>query len=108
MKFDGIQFRKTKNIVVLPAFDKNGSPIDYGDGAKPNYVRFGRVVKIGKPVPDNAVETNLTFANGCFRVFATPVDIEGHSLTNMAYGKDGRAYLCKDGECYVSAKLSGQ
>jgi len=93
MIFDGIKFRVNHNIVMLVP----------GDDC---YVRFGKVVKPGHPIPTGAEATKATWPDG-EAVIAVPVPVTGHSLSNMAYGADGRIYLAKDGYCYTGkARLS--
>lgn len=94
MIFDGIRFRINHNIVMMPQIS-----------GEPN-VRFGRVVKPGNPTPPKAEATKATWPDGA-AVIAVPIPVTGHSLTNMAYGADGRIYLGKDGYCYTAkARLS--
>lgn len=93
MRYKGYNFRRNKNIVMLKVMA----------GDSKNYVRFGRIVPQGKPVPPNA-EATMSVWHGPLRepVLAVPIELTGHSLTNMAYGADGRVYLAYDGWCYTA------
>ncbi len=103
MIFDGIRFHKNKNIVQMPIRDENNNLMPYAVDGKENYVIFGRVVKRGS-VPSGAYKTRYTWNDIGIYVYAKPIKISGHSLTNMAYGEDGKAYLMYKGNCYVSVK----
>ena len=106
MIFKGLHFRKSRTVVTLPNFD-------YATGEKfpyvkdPNYVYFGRVLKDqSKADPKLHPKTSYYKSNDPERKFlhADPIEDNGHSLTNMMYGADGRVYLAKDG-CVFTAVL---
>jgi hypothetical protein len=92
MIYKGIKFRHSQRIVGLPGSDV--------------YVQFGRVVLQDRAVPRHAVKTTRTWVASGAPVYATPIKLKGHSLTNMAYGEDGRTYLMLDGQCYTAARKS--
>lgn len=103
MKFDGMNFTRAPNVVILPMQDENGNKPAYlppGSGA---YVGFGRVTKLGAKKA-GAIKTSRHWTGGPQDgepVYATLVDGSGYSLTNMMYGKDGNVYLAYNGECYI-------
>ncbi len=97
MKFDGRNFRKSTKLAVIP------NP----DPAKPNFVHFGRIIREDQTYPTGCVKVpNMTWKSGTGKnpVMAMPIKITGHSLTNMAFGADGRVYLAFGGDVYISAK----
>ena len=98
MIFDGLKFRRNRNLVVINLLD-----FDYTDEYKEgnNYLRFGRIIDRNKPLPANAVCTKYTWTDTKEPVWAVPISLSGWSLTNMAYGKDGRTYLAYGGEVYT-------
>ena len=90
MIFKGIKFRKSRKVCTLPS---DGTP----------YTKFGRVVPTASTSRGGEfIKTEYTWSDGG-PVFATPVKLNGHSLTNMAYGQDGYMYLAKDGSCFVGS-----
>jgi hypothetical protein len=93
--FKGRTFFHCRNVVMMPDRDDSHN------------VYFGRVVPKGKDASavKGAVQTNYTWEaedenTERAPVFATPIELKGHSLTNMAYATDGYTYLAKDGKCY--------
>lgn len=101
MIFDGMKFRRMRNVVALPVRDDAGQLMPYVPAGRENYVYFG---KVASERDAGAVKTRYTYQEGT-PVFALPIEMTGHGLTNLAYGKDGRAYLMKDGWCYQTAPL---
>lgn len=97
MIFDGIKWRRSRTVVVLPADPTQD---------KPNHLRFGRICE---QMTKGSVKTDYKWKNGN-PVHAKPITPNGWSLTNMMYGKsevrDGivyvRAYLCRGGQCYTA------
>lgn len=92
--YDGMRFTRSRKCVTLPG---------------PRHaVLFGRVCKKDTP---NAVRTNAKWRggspyrdeaeNGEYPVYAIPVPEDGHSSTNVMYGKDGYIYLAYGGEVFV-------
>lgn len=92
MIFDGMRWTRSRKVVSLPQ--------DYWLGESKNYVTFGRVSFENAP---GAVKTNWKDESWepPRDVWATPIPCDGHSLTNLMYGKDGKAYLMLDGLIYV-------
>ena len=95
MKFDGINWRRSRTIVTLPQLHGGRN------------IMFGRICK---QLDKGAVETNWKYSNGN-PVFAKPITPNGWSLTNMMYGKDEirygevrvRAYLQFNGLVYTAS-----
>lgn len=81
MIFKGIKFRKNKNYVNMPdSWLKE-------NGYETNFLRFG---KIADKDVEGAVETKwfyMDWEKEKTPIFAVPVQCEGHSRTNMMYGK---------------------
>ena len=48
----------------------------------------------------NAVKTNYTWSETGEPVWAIPLELNGHSLTNIAYGTKGEVYLMFDGSLF--------
>ena len=106
MIFKGKKWRVCRSVVMLPE--------DYYDGDDKhdsNYIRFGRCVPLGKPIPKNAIKTRYKWQDESkTSVYAIPIKSTGYSLTNKMYGKreihDGlkyvRAYLALNGKCYTA------
>lgn len=108
MKFDGINFRRAKSLIILPQ--------RFFMGDAKNYVAFGKRVsgeleaKYNNSVGlDNSVVLKIkageyTRKNGtpAPEFYAIPVRLTGHSLTNLAYGANGRMYLAYDGLVYTA------
>ena len=98
MKFKGIRFTLARKVVELPREM-------FKDAHNFQYIRFGRWVPEGTK---GAVRTNYTyidrFSDTRKPVWAVPVEIEGWSLTNMAYGSDGQMYLKFDGTCFTAPR----
>lgn len=95
MIFDGLKFRRTNKVVTLPhaLWEKKGDT---------RYVVFGRVAK--DPNDPKAVATNwYRRIDTGTRVIvkAIPIKSDGHSRTNMMYGKDGYTYLFIKGQVYI-------
>lgn len=88
MLYKGYSFRVARSVVMLPP-----DPNDL----KNNYVKFGRICAA---TVKGAVPTNYHLGGGA--VYAKPVKLLGHSLTNMARGADGKMYLARDGACYTA------
>jgi hypothetical protein len=107
MIFKGRKFRKVNAVVALPTHDKSGKLMPYVEAGKENYVYFGRTHKPITPFPQNKewFKTTYKWNGGNFEgeaVYATPIENNGWSLTNMMYGADGRIYLMIDGAIYTS------
>jgi len=121
MKFKGLNFRKAKNVVVMPTHDKKGNLMPYVKAGKENYIHFGFAPtptskrnpftpsKQWYTVPDykwtigtDSIVPKGRTHGGVFDVDATPIANKGWSLTNMMYGTDGRVYLLKDGVIYTA------
>lgn len=100
MIFKGHKFRQNRNLVVLPNYDEDMHTMPYVEEGNENYVYFGRVIKQGKKKPVDAIKTRYTWENTGEHVYAVPVDLSGHSLTNMAYGEKDEIYLAKGMTCY--------
>jgi hypothetical protein len=94
MIFKGLKFRYSSKIVFM-----DGVP---GTRTAEGYVRFGRAIPQGKPVPRAAEQTKWTWSDGS-PLFAVEIPCQGYSLTNMMYGRDGRVYLMKDGRGFVAS-----
>lgn len=103
MIFKGYNFRVNKNLVALPIRDENQNLMHYVDDGKDFYVYFGRIVKKGKKAPMHAIQTQYTWSDDGSPVYALPLKLSGHSLTNMAYGDKKQIYLMKDGRCYQTS-----
>jgi hypothetical protein len=85
IQFDGVKFKKARNVVAYRQ-----------EGPKAAYLLFGKVAKMGSFEGE-------TVRTVCGRLLAVlPIPLKGHSLTNKAYGVDGKTYLCKDTVCFVS------
>lgn len=99
MIFKGIKFRRSGTVVTLPK--------EMWAGDIKNHVTFGRVCPRDTP---GAVQTDWILRADAGRpdavytphLYALPIPLSGHSLTYMAYGADGRVYLCLDGHCYTA------
>lgn len=96
MIYDGMKWRKTRKVVTLPSslWEKEDSGV--------KYVTFGRVAK--DPNDPKAVVTNWyqEVAGGSrIVVKAIPIGVDGHSRTNLMYGKDGYAYLFLKSQVYI-------
>lgn len=102
MIFKGHKFRQNKNLVVLPNYDEHMNIMPYVEEGNENYVYFGRVIKPGKKKPINAIKTKYKWEHSEETVYAVPLEITGHSLTNMAYGDKDEIYLAKGVNCYQS------
>lgn len=105
MLFKGVDYVKVKNIVSLPVRNKDGKLMPYVNNGE-NYIYFGKVSKLGQK-KSGAVksEYNLVQSNGEKEpIYAVPLEITGHSLTNRAYCADGYVYLMLDGSFYRSKK----
>lgn len=100
MQFKGYNFRENKNLIVLPNYDEDKNHMPYVEEGHENYVYFGKTIKPGKKKPIEAIKTSYTWSDTGEAVYAIPVEVNGHSLTNMAYGTKDQVYLAKDGRCY--------
>jgi len=94
MKFDGHNFRVNHNIVMLR---RRSEECD-------SYILFGRRVPEDSPLPADAKPSTRKWRDSGDPVMAVPIPLTGHSLTNMAYGADGRIYLAYDGRCYTAKR----
>ena len=76
-----------------------------------NYVRFGRIILQGKPLPKNAVKAGREWINTGDPVYAVEIPNEGWSRTNMMYCKKfkrngvtyQRALLAYEGAVYTAS-----
>lgn len=81
MRFDGMNFRNNKNYVSLPPA--------YWSGEPKCYMTFGKIVP---KETSGAIETTwyheewLEEGKVKTPIWATPVQEDGHSLTNMMFG----------------------
>lgn len=100
MKFKGHSFRENKNLVVLPIFDEEKNTMPYVEGNQTSFIYFGKVIAKGNKKPLNAIKTAYKWQDTGEPVYATPLALKGHSLTNMAYGDKNQIYLAKDARCY--------
>lgn len=87
MNFKGYNFTRARTVVTFPL--KPGE----------NNLRFGRICK---PDQKGAEPSSLVYAETQETVYAKPIALKGHSLTNMAFGTDGKVYLSKDGACWTA------
>jgi hypothetical protein len=89
INFKGVRYTHSRKAVTLPR--EPGDP----------YVRFG-YAEWGATDDQGGklVKTQWTTGSG-EPIFAKPIPIRGHGLTNLAYGKNGYAYLLHDGRVYV-------
>jgi len=115
MIFDGLRWTRSRVVVPLPH--------SMWEGEARNYATFGRACPRDTP---GAVRTNYKW-NGpppshhwkdrqpptpdeeqdgerVWYVWALPIKSDGHSLTNLMYGKDGNSYLLYQGRVYVRGK----
>ena len=100
MKFKGYSFRENKTLVMLPNFDEEKNIMPYVEENKNSFIYFGKVIPKGKKKPINAIKTNYSWEEKGDFVYAVPLVLKGHSLTNMAYGEKNQIYLAKDARCY--------
>jgi hypothetical protein len=104
MLYKGMRFTRSHKVVPLPRdmwiSNCHGEP-DAEENLLKNYVMFGRTVHPDKAIPKNAVQTDHHWEYCGRPVWAVPVKVTYHSLTNMPLGKDGYWYLMFDGCCYV-------
>jgi len=96
MKWDGMNFKLDRTVAMLRKEEIRGGG---------HYVRFGKIVPQGRVPGPEAEEANLIWPGGQ-RVWAVPIPLTGYSLTNMAYGADGRIYLGYDAMCYTHRHCS--
>lgn len=95
MIYKGHSYSRSSSIVDLPKSFRD----EHYPKVKENFVRFGRItVKSGKILQKEVI---TDYSSNGEPVFATPIALKGWSLTNLAYGKDGRVYLLYDGRCYT-------
>lgn len=104
MIFKGYKFRENKNLVILPTHDDDKNIMPYVEEGHEGYVYFGKILKRNQKKPVNAIKTRYTWNDNGESVFAVPVELNGHSLTNMAYGAKNEIYLAFDGRCYKAKK----
>lgn len=100
MQYKGHNFRENNKLVMLPIYDEDNNPMPYVDEDKTNYVYFGKVIARGKKKPLDAIKTIYKWEDTQETVYATPIPLKGHSLTNMAYGEKDQLYLAKGNRCY--------
>lgn len=100
MLFKGFNFRHNKNIIILPNLDEDKNPMPYVEENQLSYIYFGKVIPQNKSKPMNAIKTKYTWGNSGEFVYAVPIELDGHSLTNMAYGTKKQVYLAYDARCY--------
>jgi len=95
MQFDGAWYRRNRCVTVLWQLEN-----ERGGG----YCVFGMIVSqsVKTKVPKGAVKTGRVWTHTGQPQYAVPIPVLAHSLTNLAYGADGRRYLCLDGVCYTS------
>lgn len=103
MLFKGHQFRQSRRIIALPVRAEDGSLMPYIEPGREQYIQFGRAVA-GASGGKGLVKTDHRWSDTDAPVWAKPIPLDGHSLTNMAYGKDRHIYLMFDGACFI-AKL---
>ena len=99
MKFKGFRFRVSKTVVTLAGYTDQSGEAVFNAPTNGAYVRFGRVCK---PTDVGAEATN--WSRDGQPVFAKPIKVRGMSLTNMAYGADGKVYVALNGRCYSAVK----
>lgn len=100
MIFKGIAFRQSNRIVDLPNFNYlTGERYPHSIPGREAYTMFGRILPLGKTSP-TAVKTEYKNRETGEWYYAEPIACDGHSLTNMMYGTDGRVYLAKNGKFY--------
>lgn len=116
MMFDGQRWTRCVTVCSLPR------TMWYGESN--NYLAVGRIVPKGTPGAVECKHRRFRFMppdyalvggkppepdgneNGEFYWFAwaIPIPQDGHSLTNLMYGKDGKSYLMIDGKIYVRSR----
>ena len=114
MIFDGLRWTRSRTVVALPH--------DMWEGDSKNYATFGRACKRSAPGAVkthwkwNGIPPSHLWENGVpepdeikegkrvWYVWALPIKSDGHSLTNLMYGKDGNSYLLHKGRVYVRGK----
>lgn len=90
MKFDGEVWRISRTVVSLPK--------EYWLGGIKNHITFGRKCT---PNTKGAVQTEWhPKGDPDNKIYAKPIECDGHSLTNLMFGKDGHKYLMVDGRIY--------
>lgn len=88
INFKGTRLTRSRKLVTLP---NDGTP----------YLKFGMADfaatddQGGKLVP-----TEYTLGSDGRRLYARPIPLNGHSQTNVAYGKNGYVYACINGVLY--------
>lgn len=97
MKFDGQVWRISKTVVSLPQ--------EYWLGEAKNHITFGRICK---STAKGAIKTSWKRLLNRVEeeVYATPIECDGHSLTNLMYAKDGHKYLKINGRVYSRPHVS--
>jgi hypothetical protein len=104
MIFKGLKFRRSRTVVVIP--EEHNTHM--------GHLSFGKVCQEDVP---GAVLTNYINSSTKQKVYAKPIPLSGHSLTNMAYGEKKTlkhpggwsethvmVYLCVDGKTYTHKK----
>lgn len=105
LTFDGVKFRRTSKVVILPNKDEQGNLFPFVKPNHEHYIHFGRIVPLGRPVPANAVMTQYTWNDlNNTKVWAVPVPEQAHGLTNKVYSSDGYTYLAYKGSVYISGR----
>ena len=105
MIFKGIHFRKARRIVSLPVINpETKERMPYVKAGNENYTYFGRVLPDqSKADPCKHVLTSWFLdSNPDVKLWAEVIPDNGHSLTNMMYGQDGRVYLYYKGIIYTA------
>jgi hypothetical protein len=88
MLFKGLQFRRNRNLVAIPTDSFSN-------------ICFGKICDPGAP---GAIKTTYVYNGSRDPVYAKPVEVTGHGLTNMAYGAKNQVYLMKDGAFYQATR----
>lgn len=104
MIFKGIKFKKSRTVVALPRQYWTNNQC---------YVTFGKTCPASA---QGAIKTDYVFEGSREPVYAKPIDVDFHSLTNLAYGhiqikdngifkEQSRAvYLLESGRVYTAKK----
>lgn len=104
MKYDGINFRYSPKCFILPhEYNERGHYVSFGRACKkdtPGAIRLNRRWSRMSPFGDPPEDVNGVMD---YPIYVKQVESDGHSLTNMMYGKDGYTYLGYNGEVYVAS-----
>jgi len=107
MRYKGYNFRVSRTVVMLQGYydPKTKSTKNTSEGGA--YVRFGKFCAANVPGAELTNYTMPPTEEHPERVplYAKPLEMTGYSLTNMAYGKDGKVYLAKDGSCFTALQV---